>query len=378
MKETTADILNSSKRDGDNDVPAIVEFADEWRDCGVYGLQCTRDGRFRNAKGKELTVFYHRNGLRVFACHDGTKDEYICRTLIAKAWLPDYYDGCGLKYLDGNKLNIHADNTEVCNMTEYRSWMASLEYQNKHKDLIKEHGEFRDCGLDGISIAKDGYTLRNGILHKPHRSMKYGKIGSIQVSFKIDGKIKYYLLADLMARAWLKTKYYEGCYIIYRDYDKTNFAPENLKIADNTAYNKFIASWNGSKKLSIEGEIEKLKNIKKQCDISIRFLKTGDFTEINKWVEDYLFPTLMKKGRRAYELGRDKCYLCVCIAIERLYLLLDTNRGAYQMEWYAEKKLECVVKYGEITHERLPLRIERAITSLELDKLREKFNSTIL
>lgn len=376
MRKTQTTSL-SSKRDGGINAPVSVGFADEWRDCGVYGLQCTRDGRFRNANGKELEVFYHCNGMRVFACHDGTKTEYIARTLVAKAWLPDYYDGCGLKFLDGNKLNIHADNTEVCNMNEYRRWMATMQWQKKCKEYINAHGEFRDSGIDGISVARDGFCLREGILYKPHYSVKYGAgISNVNIRISDNGKRCWYLLADLVARAWLRHKYTEGCYITYRDCDKTNVSPDNLVITSKENYVRYVQRNIQTKNITIEGEIEKLENIKKQCDMSINFLKTGDFTEINKWVESYLFPKLMNVVRSSFDFGKDRCYQCVCLAIERMYLLIDTNRGTYQLEWLAEKQLRQVAKFGESARQSLPVTIQRAVSSLELDKLRDKYNKT--
>lgn len=365
---------------------SLLSLDDEWRATGVYGLEVTRDGRVRNARGRELKQILHGNGnskgWRVMAYENHKLHEQIVRTLVARAWLPDYYDGCCVKFLDGNPLNVHADNCEVCTRSEYMQWLTLMSFRKKYADLIKEYGEFRPSGVEDIEITKDGIGLRNGIIYKPRKVIaENGRKETSVIGIMIDGKRRYFYAADLVARAWLKKFYYEGCRITFRDYDNHNLNADNLRIVSADEFNRYTAR-NSHKtiaeKITIDDEIAKLDEINECCAMSKRLLESGDYTEVNEYVTKNLLPRLMRYAMKEAYMSRSQARSAVPIAISHLYELLDTNRGTYQFYWYCCKALRKIKRYGEYVRPNLPVKIERRVQPLELQALCDKFRFTKL
>ena len=108
------------------------------------------------------------------------------------------------------------------------------------------------------------------------------------------GVTKYYNCADLVCRAWRKNKYEEGCRIVYKDGDIHNIHLDNLEIVRYDQYVDWLNRRHSKAETpTVEEELARMDEIIMCCEMSKRFMKSGDYREWNKYVQDVLYPYIV-------------------------------------------------------------------------------------
>ena len=166
-----------------------VATASEFKSCG-FGLFVNRKGVVKNEFGKIMHQQKTKSAWRISVLH---KKQYYYPTvasLVARAWCPDWYEGCDVIRKDGDMYNHNLDNLQVCTPQEFRRFLSRLTHIRKAKD---RGGDFRDCGIDNIECTTDGVFRREGIYYKPHFKIANGLKCSCTISISVGtGVRKYY------------------------------------------------------------------------------------------------------------------------------------------------------------------------------------------
>lgn len=343
----------------------------KFRPCG-YGLEVDREGNVRHIGKTKLRKpqCKQTRRCRITAYFEGKMYYPPLSMLVAKAWLPDYYEGCKAIWLDGDVGNNRSDNLKVVSEKEFKHWNAVRKHQRESDQL----GYWLPTGVDDIECTQDGRFRREGIVKIPQYKVTNGAKQSARVFYSFGGQRHYYTASHLIARAWHKTRWYEGCCVTYKDGDKHNIHADNLEIVDEDVYNRWISARSHAsyKQITIQGEIEKIENIIEECQLSLNFLRTGDFAEYNSWVGKTLVPRLTLYCR-SKGMSLSLTRHIVPEAVTWLYELLDCNRGVFGATMICKKAIESYLSNGEMVRKRLPKKIEREYNKIDYSCLVEKF-----
>lgn len=340
-----------------------------FRSCG-YGLFVSKDGVVVDKSGSEKHQQRHKSAYRVNVTVDKKIYFPTVASLVARAWCPDWFEGCGVIRKDGDMYNHKLENLQVCSMQEFRRFKSRLALIKKAKD---RGGDFRSCDLDDIECTVDGVFRRQGVYYKPHYKVVNGLPATTTVCITVEGVRKYYLCADLICRAWRKNKYEEGCYILYKDGNKQNIHLDNLDIV---RYDQYVGWLNRkhskSQTPTVNDERNRMDYIIRCCEMSKRFFDTEDFTEWNTFVERELYPYIVLScGQK--DLGVARTRYAVSELIAYFYSVLERKRGIFNPEALVEKYIRLFSNTGEL---RLPILPNKAIEKakeLDLSGLAEKY-----
>lgn len=172
----------------------------------------------------------------------------------------------------------------------------------------------------GIMVSPDGRFFRDGKEKKVvYATNILGKKATAKLTIMIDGKVHYWQAAKLVAKAYL-ADYEDGCNIIYKDGDIHNIKAENLCVVSPKRYYEYTRRNAGYSAATIDQKKEKLRRIIKEAGLTLNYLETKDFTEINAYVENHLLPILKDYCMRTLFIGRSTTEHIVC---EGLYCLYD-------------------------------------------------------
>ena len=352
--------------------PSIQRF----KPCG-YNLEVTIDGMVRRI-GKEKIrkpQIIGEKGLKRVNCYFEGKTYYpSVSKLVAKAWRKDYYEGCHVYWKDGNPMNSHADNLVICNDKEFRAYKSLQVLRKKQVSMGYKDSDFLPCNYYDLECTKDGVVRRYGVIYQKKKKYKpSGDMNGYLVIITIDGKRRYFNVADLICRAW-KKNWFEGSYHVYRDGDINNCTLENLKVVERAEYNKYCSRNSKTKLPTITEEVEKLERIIKEANMSLNYLRTGDIEPYNRYVKDYLYGYLVGICRKI-EVSRSQSDVLIRSVLCELYLLIDSNRGVFSVTMFCDKRLrDWKYEKKEINdYKRMPVKIENSLKALNLEGLAEKF-----
>ena len=347
-----------------------VATASEFKSCG-FGLFVTREGVVMNEYGKIMHQQKTKSAWRISVLH---KKQYYYPTvasLVARAWCPDWYEGCDVIRKDGDMYNHNVDNLQVCTPQEFRRFKSRLTHIRKAKD---RGGDFRDCGIDDIECTTDGVFRREGIYYKPHYKVVNGLKVSCSICISVaSGDKKYYNCADLVCRAWRKNKYEEGCRIIYKDGDLHNIHLDNLEIVRYDQYVEWMTRKHSKAETpTVEDELARIDEIILCCQMSKKFIATGDYREWNKYVQDVLYPYIVLSCRQK-ELGVARTRYIMSELVGTVYELIGRKRVIYDPKAFVEKHIRKFNRYGKLFIPILPNEAVEEAKKLDLSALTEKY-----
>lgn len=200
--------------------------------------------------------------------------------------------------------------------------------------------------LKGVEVTPDGKFFRSGKERKvtyPYTAI--GRKATARMSFMIDGVLHYYQAAKLVAKAYLP-KYYDGCRIVYKDGNIHNIKADNLVIAEEPQYWKYMQRNSGYRARTIDEKKEKLRRIIHESNLTLNYLITKDFTEINKYVEKHLLPIMKDYCTRTLVIGVAKSEHIICEALFCLYDNIWSGNAVCNYERWLKKILLNYKKKG--------------------------------
>lgn len=340
-----------------------------FKSCG-YGLYVSKDGVVVDKSGTVKRQQGSKSAYRVNITFEKKQYFPTVASLVAKAWCPDWYEGCGVIRKDGDMYNHNLDNLQVCSPQEFRRFISRLALIKKAKD---RGGDFRSCDLDDIECTVDGVFRRQGIYYKAHYKVVNGLPATTTVCITVDGLHKYYLCADLICRAWRKNKYEEGCRIIYKDGNKQHIHLDNLEIVRYDQYVDWLNRRHSkSQTPTVEEERKRMDYIIRCCEMSKRFLDTGDYKEWNTFVEQELYPYIILSCRQK-ELGVARTRYAVSELIAYFYSVVERRRGIFDPEALVEKYIRLFSNTGDMNLPILPNKAVEESKKLDLSRLEEKY-----
>ena len=344
--------------------------AAEFRSCG-YGLFITKDGVIKNKEGKFIHQQRSKSAWRISVLYKKKRIYPTVASLVARAWCPDWFEGCGVIRKDGDMYNHNLDNLQVCTPQEFRRFQSRLTHIRKAKD---RGGDFRDCGLDNIECTTDGVFRREGIYYKPHYKVANGKKTTCNIAIRVEsGVTKYYNCADLVCRAWRKNKYEEGCRIIYKDGDIHNIHLDNLEIVRYDQYVDWLNRRHSKAETpTVEEELARMDEITQCCQMSKRFIATGDYREWNKYVQDVLCPYIVLSCEQK-ELGVARTRYLMSELVGTVYEIIGRKRGMYDPKAFVEKHIRHFSHSGKLSLPILPNKAVEEAKKLDLSGLAEKY-----
>ena len=347
-----------------------VRDADEFRSCG-YGLFITKEGVIKNKEGKLIHQMRHKSAWRISVLYKKKRIYPTVASLVARAWCPDWFEGCGVIRKDGDMYNHNVDNLQVCTPQEFRRFLSRLTHIRKAKD---RGGDFRDCGIDDIECTTDGVFRREGIYYKPHFKFVNGLKASCTICISVgNGVRKYYNCADLVCRAWRKNKYEEGCRIIYKDGDLHNIHLDNLEIVRYDQYVEWMTRKHSKAETpTVEEELARMDEMIQCCQMSKRFIATGDYREWNKYVQDVLCPYIVLSCEQK-ELGVARTRYLMSELVGTVYEIIGRKRGMYDPKAFVEKHIRHFSHSGKLSLPILPNKAVEEAKKLDLSGLAEKY-----
>lgn len=381
-KQTEGHIANSAEQFciapcGDTGMRQCATF----RPCG-YNLEVTKDGKVRHIGSSKLRkpqivcnakTFEKHGKARVGAYYEGKMYYPNVAQLVARAWLPEWYEGCGIIWKDGDTLNNHADNLRVCTKSEQRRAITTKAYRMKCERQNKDYGVFKPCGVWDIECTKDGIFRRKGVIYHPTRTTANHR-KTIKLCITIDGRRMYFQAADLVCRAW-KPDYSEDMYVARKDKDIYNIHADNLALVPLKQFNSWAYSTTNDERIpTVEETKERLMEIQKECQMNIDYLENGSYDAYNKYVEETLYNDMMNYCIVSCDQSKSKAAVIVQRAITDLYELIDTNRMVYSPRMFCTRRVKL---YSEGRHPKmmhaLPNKVNNEIVKLNLDALCSRY-----
>ena len=190
-----------------------------------------------------------------------------------------------------------------------------------------------------ILVSPDGRFFRKGHEKKVVRATNIlGKKATARLVIMIDGKKHYWQAAKLVAKAYL-ADYEEGCCIIYRDGDIHNIKADNLQVVSGKKYYEYTRRNAGYKAANIPEKKEKLRRVIKEASLTLNYLETKDFSEINAYVEHHLLPILKDYCMRTLFIGRSTSEHIICEGLYCLYDCIWSGNAVVNYERWMKKIL---------------------------------------
>ena len=105
------------------------------------------------------------------------------------------------------------------------------------------------------------------------------------------------------------------------------------------------------------------------CEMSKRFMKSGDYREWNKYVQDVLYPYIVLScGQK--ELGVARTRYIMSELVGTLYEIIGRQRGIFNPKAFVEKHFS---RYGKLYIPVLPNKAIEEAKKLDLSALAEKY-----
>lgn len=360
---------------------ALAEYG-EFRPTGCHDIEVTKEGVFRR-RGRLLTVYtdsHHRSSVCVYS--ERKEHKYNAADLVARAWLTDqWFEGCRIIRKDGNGENICAANLHPCTQSEFvKRYKKPLPSAPKQPDW-GSYGCFAPTGVMGIECTADGVFRRNGKLMTVRKSILFNnRKGTACIKFQQDHKQYRFLAADLVARAWQKARYYEGCRILYRDFNTHNICNDNLVIVSEERYNKHTGRSLEHKERSFQESMSEVQRVHEESGLMLEYMKTQDFRDINRYVERVMMNELVRYASSNLAMTRNVTTYVVQEVICHLYERIDANQPTWDFLKFCKArmrhyKLHGTFGYYEFYH---PRKIEHEVQTIDIAAFVDKYKVTKL
>ena len=331
--------------------PSGTMLRPETRETYICGVYASMDGRIFYA-GKERIVHKRtKTGPKggkyafVYLRLNGKQKSCSVSRLVASAWISgfDVFND-RIKYKDDDAFNFHVDNLQIVKSGEplyslgvRKANEAKLKKREEEKARLDSLGfEWSKCSFPELECTREGLFRYKGYAINSYISTQKvgnGKIARhrflmINIEGKHRGKKVRLTASKMVASAW-KMYNPDTDFIIYKDGDSTNINIENLQVVGEKAYNRFLM--NRTRKEHTDSDryamyYETCKNVAHDSQMTLRFLDTGDFSEINAYLEKTVIPRLEEFIRFRLKMPEFSVRVIMTTAIDVLYCKLDEGR----------------------------------------------------
>lgn len=341
--DLTAEFAPSLNREG---------VGDMLKETYVTGVFVSRQGECYH-NGKKINVqrrqtYGKKGGKTTFIVikNHGKSKCFSFAKLIASAFIEGYdWQNDRIVYKDGDSFNCDIENLLIVKPADFSKY-SRIGQMNEAKRINREqmraemdaHGfVWRKCSEPFLECTSEGLFRYKGFpVNSYTRVMKrnHGKECKHRyLCLNIDGcrggRNKRLTASKMIASAWKVGYDPETDFIAYKDGNPANIRLDNLVIVNEKDYNKYVTRNSHSKGITqVEKYDERLQTalaVQHDSAMAVRFLQTGDYTEINAHVEKVVIPKLREyliyRKRQSESLAT---YLLTSI-IEILYCKLDSG-----------------------------------------------------
>ena len=242
--------------------------------------------------------------------------------------------------------------------------------------------QYRPCKeIADLCVDREGNFLYRG---KPKAVIRpvsrHGKKLTARLTFRRDGKLMYLCAADLVASAFIP-EYKNHDYIEYKDCDIHNIRADNLSIVtkkDYYAARLAIANYYHEQG-TYQYQVERIENTIADAQAVLHYFKTGDMSEVNKRVENYLFECLLSYCVKSLRLSEQTAYEYAADVIVQMYDILLSGHAICHLEYHCKELLLQRKRHkvygvkGSINKE-----IKLMIKGLNLTHIQEKYDVSIV
>lgn len=354
---------------------------EEYRDTGWNGVSCTKDGKFkRNGKPIKVRNPHHRHSATIVARVDGGKKQEInAKWLVARAWCPDYVEGCHVIQKDEDKNNVSLENLLIVGEKDFRRYQARRAAESRWGMIIdKDEEMFKPTFIPNVECSISGVFKKNGRRIKlQERQDILGRKKTLKFYAYVDGVRRTFTAARVVARTWSETSWDENYVIQYKDGDRHNIHSDNLILVDSKEYLKSSGLRLGTKKTGFEEAFNYVQRAAKESGIAYRYFQSGDFTELNDYVRTELFPSIYKHAAK-YFSGREMVNELTTEVVGIMYEHVFANRPLFSYFNFCKRLIMIYYKNRDFGYyRRLPNPIIRKeVSQLNLESLCERYRET--
>lgn len=241
---------------------------------------------------------------------------------------------------------------------------------------------YRPCKeIADLYVDREGNFLYRG---KPKAVIRpvsrHGKKLTARLTFRREGKLMYLCAADLVASAFIP-EYKNHDYIEYKDCDIHNIRADNLSIVtkkDYYAARLAIANYYHEQG-TYQYQVSRIENTIADAQAVLHYFKTGDMSEVNKRVENYLFECLLLYCVKSLRLSEQTAYEYAADVIVQMYDILLSGHAICHLEYHCKELLLQRKRHkvygvkGSINKE-----IKLMIKGLNLTHIQEKYDVSII
>lgn len=300
--------------------------------------------------------------------------------LVAKAWHPDYYEGCFVIPKDGDKKNIHVDNLEIVEPDEFYKWRGERTFDGKKPKKVDwaQYGEFKKTSIDGLECTIDGVFRKNHrVLKVNYHTDSLGRKRQAEISCNVNGSRRILSAAKIIAQTWSPNSWFDGCMIWYKDGNKHNIHSDNLILVDEKKFYNILGLKNKPEPMTFEQSYERIKRRAKEAEIALKYFETGDFSDINIYVEKELLPLVVKYTlSQGFSLSKTNVIITEVISV--LYEYIMAYRPITHYYLFCQRLIRIYKKTnGFGFYERMPNPlINKNVSLLKIESLCEKYRCT--
>ena len=241
---------------------------------------------------------------------------------------------------------------------------------------------YRPCKeVVDLYVDRDGNFLYRG---KPKAVIRpvsrHGKKLTARLTFRREGKLMYFGAADLVASAFIP-EYKNHDYIEYKDCDIHNIRADNLSIVtkkDYYAARLAIANYYHEQG-TYHYQVKRIENTIADAQAVLHYFQTGDMSEVNKRVENYLFECLLSYCVKSLRLSEQTAYEYAADVIVQMYDILLSGHAICHLEYHCKELLLQRKRHKTYGVKGLVNKeIKLMIKGLNLTHIREKYDVSIV
>jgi hypothetical protein len=309
----------------------------------------------------------------------GKKQEINAKWLVARAWCPDYVEGCHVIQKDEDKNNVSLENLLIVGEKDFRRYQARKSAESRWGTTIDEDEEvFKPTFIPGVECTISGVFKKNGRRIKlQERKDILGRNTTLRFYAYVDGRRKTFTAARVVAQTWSPSAWNENCVIQYKDGNKLNIHSDNLVLVDEKEYARMQGERLGSRKTEFDDAYRYVERAAKESGIAYRYFQTGDFTELNEYVKTELFPSIYKHAGK-YFAGKDMVSELATEVVGIMYEHVFANRPLFCYFNFCKRLIMIYYKSRDFGYyKRLPNPIVRKeVSQLNLESLCERYRET--
>lgn len=355
---------------------------EEYRETGWYGVECTSEGKFRrNGKPIKIRAPHHRHSATIVVRIGNNKTKEVnAKWLVARAWCPDYTEGCHVIHKNGDKNDVSLENLLIVSEKDFRKYQyrKSAESRWGGGTEEKEKEVFKPTFIPDVECSISGVFRKNGRrLKLEERQDILGRQRTLKLRASVDGVKRTFTAARVVAQTWSPTAWDEDCVIQYKDGNRLNIHSDNLILVNRDEYYKNVGQKLGTKKTEFEDAYRYVERAAKEAGIAYRYFQTGDFTELNEYVKTELFPNIYRHTSK-YFGGRELVNEITTEVVGIMYEHVFANRPLFSYFNFCKRLVMIYYRkrdFGYYKHLPNPI-VRKEVSQLKLESLCERFRET--